>query len=186
MVEYTVWEKIKKIFWYEIKTWGACRNTRVCILEVNPEGLGPEELGGDQQYVCLPFCWSWIGVWDILKKKIRGNRKKEYWFWHRLLGHHCTLVLGLKKISCGACLYYLMLFWWQKRIAFKITWTCTFIPWLLNSWFTLETLVVFRDVEEGEFSKLFCLSGKWFTSGQGLPGVDCGWEETMGALSCCP
>ena len=136
MVEYTVWEKIQKIFWYEIKTWGACRNTRWCILEVNPEGLGPEGLGWwSTNMFVYHFVDPEFGFEIFLKKtkKTRGNRKNEYWCWHRLLGHHCLLVLGLKKISCGACLYYLMLFWWQKRIAFKSSWTWTFIPyWTLD------------------------------------------------------
>ena len=53
---------------------------------------------------CLPFCWSWPGGWDILWKRW-DSRLRGCLFWNKGWSTCCTLVLGLRKISCRACFF---------------------------------------------------------------------------------
>ena len=57
----------------------------------------------NRHYVCLPFCWSWPGVWDIFQKE--GATEKEGveiedW------GTSAHLSWSLKNISCKPCLLF--------------------------------------------------------------------------------
>ena len=85
--------------------------------------------GCNWQYVRLPFCWSWPGGSDILQK--RGDSiKRGQWLQNRGYKHLFTLALEFEKFHAGPVCF--LLFFGDKKIAFKSSLDLTFISSLLN------------------------------------------------------
>ena len=102
----------------------------------------------------MSFCWSWPGGW-----KRGGNRIRGHWFWNeglRNLLH--TSTRGSEKFQ-GEPTCFFVFFLWQKGIAFKYFWACTFTPWLLDS----LDLLRYRS-ESNKISRL-------------MPRVDYGFDQ---------
>ena len=85
--------------------------------------------GCNWQYVRLPFCWSWPEGWDILQKR-GGSRKQGQWLQNRGYKHLFTLALEFEKFHAGPVCF--LLFFGDKKIAFKSSLDLTFISSLLN------------------------------------------------------
>ena len=103
---------------------------RGCIFEVNHEGIGW------WLTICF-FTILLILTWELrysFKKKC--SRKWGLWFWKSGYKHLCTSVLGvevgLKEISCRACLLFYCFFWWQN-MALKNSLALFFHPLIINS-----------------------------------------------------
>ena len=80
------------------------------------------EKNDNWHYVRSLFCWSWLGGWDIFRK--RGvKRKKEHYFGNSWFRHHCTLVLRFEEHFMQS---FFIVLWWMKALF-------AFIPWLLSS-----------------------------------------------------
>ena len=85
--------------------------------------------GCNWQYVRLPFCWSWPGGSDILQKR-GGSIKRGQWLQNRGYKHLFTLALEFEKFHAGPVCF--LLFFGDKKIAFKSSLDLTFISSLLN------------------------------------------------------
>ena len=85
--------------------------------------------GCNWQYVRLPFCWSWPGSSDILQKR-GGSIKRGQWLQNRGYKHLFTLALEFEKFHAGPVCF--LLFFGDKKIAFKSSLDLTFISSLLN------------------------------------------------------
>ena len=88
------------------KTVRLYRYMRGCILEINHEGL---------KWARLPFCWSNLGVDNILWKA-ENSRIKRTWFWNRAWDTCCRaclfffffllvflLLKAFESFSCDPC-----------------------------------------------------------------------------------
>ena len=84
--------------------------------------------GCNWQYVRLPFCWSWPGGSDILQKR-GGSIKRGQWLQNRGYKHLFTLALEFEKFHAGPVCF--LLFFGDKKIAFKSSLDLTFISSLL-------------------------------------------------------
>ena len=61
-------EKIQKTFWREYKPF---RKESIEIWEGVSLKSILKDWGGNRQYVCLPFCWTWLEGWDISCKFLK-------------------------------------------------------------------------------------------------------------------
>ena len=84
--------------------------------------------GCNWQYVRLPFCWSWPGGSDILQKR-GGSIKRGQWLQNRGYKHLFTLALEFEKFHAGPVCF--LLFFGDKKVAFKSSLDLTFISSLL-------------------------------------------------------
>lgn len=105
------------------KTVRLYRYMRGCILEINHEGL---------KWARLPFCWSNLGVDNILWK-VENSRIKRTWFWNRAW-----------DTCCRACLFFF--FFFSSFSVVKSFWK--FFMW--SFWFVyLHTKAVVDVLERG-------------------------------------
>ena len=82
--------------------------------------------GGNQHIFIYHFVDLKLGVEIFFEKKSGGNRNRCHWVWN--WSNSALLYWGLKKILCRVYVGFLV----TKKLL-KALLTCSFIPWLLNS-----------------------------------------------------
>lgn len=133
--------------------------------------------------LCLPFCWFWPGSWDFFFffKKKKGQQNKGPLFWNRGFVHLLHTSIGVDQyMSCKACLPFLFPFWRQKEKPLKVLLTCTFMSWLLDSFYLLSFGSELRYMPRlllmflGEMGVLEAALnvGEWIAMGKGFV-IDC-------------